>query len=53
MIDVVKCIRAEGLKTALLTNNWFNAGQNRTFIPIDLSLFDVVCAGRIDKEGIL
>ena len=43
MIDAVRCVRAEGLKTALLTNNWFNAGEHQTFIPIDLSLFDVVC----------
>ena len=42
MIDAVKCVKAEGLKTALLTNNWFNAGNHQTFIPIDLSLFDVV-----------
>ena len=42
MIDAVKCVKAEGLKTALLTNNWFNAGNHKTFIPIDLSLFDVV-----------
>ena len=43
MVDAVKCVRAEGLKTALLTNNWFNAGSNSTYIPVDLSLFDVVC----------
>ena len=42
MVDAVKCVRAEGLKTALLTNNWFNAGPDKTFLPLDLSLFDVV-----------
>ncbi|BFZ04754.1 hypothetical protein BsWGS_07793 [Bradybaena similaris] len=43
MIDAIKCIRAEGLKTALLTNNWFTDDQRaHTAMPLDRSLFDVV-----------
>ncbi|XP_052237570.1 acyl-CoA dehydrogenase family member 10-like isoform X2 [Dreissena polymorpha] len=42
MIDAIKCVRAEGLKTALLTNNWFNIKDQESFIPLDLTLFDVV-----------
>ncbi|XP_053385750.1 acyl-CoA dehydrogenase family member 10-like [Mercenaria mercenaria] len=42
MIDAVKSVRAEGLKTALLTNNWFNIDNNQSYIPVDLSIFDVV-----------
>ncbi|XP_060605115.1 acyl-CoA dehydrogenase family member 10-like isoform X1 [Ruditapes philippinarum] len=42
MIDAIKCVRAEGLKTALLTNNWFNLDSQQTYIPLDLSMFDVV-----------
>ena len=41
LMTAVKCIRAEGIKTAILTNNWENGNQD-TFIPVDLSLFDVV-----------
>ncbi|XP_050408394.1 acyl-CoA dehydrogenase family member 10 isoform X1 [Patella vulgata] len=41
--DAVKCIRAEGLKTALLTNNWFtNNSKTESLVPVDRSLFDVV-----------
>ena len=42
MVNAVKCVRAEGLKTALLTNNWFHTANKQTYIPVDLSLFDVV-----------
>lgn len=42
MISAVRCLKAEGLKTALLTNNWFNTGPQDSYIPVDLSLFDVV-----------
>ncbi|XP_014664040.1 PREDICTED: acyl-CoA dehydrogenase family member 10-like isoform X2 [Priapulus caudatus] len=41
IIDAIQCIRAEGLKTALLTNNWFIRGKE-SFCPVDMSLFDVV-----------
>jgi len=40
MIDALRCLRAEGIKTALLTNN-FNL-PNGTYIPLDTSLFDIV-----------
>lgn len=40
MIDAVRCLRAEGIKTALLTNN-FNLPSGR-YLPVDTSLFDVV-----------
>ena len=43
MVDAVKCVRAEGLKTALLTNNWFTDEQKSvSLVPMDTSLFDVV-----------
>ncbi|CAG5125094.1 unnamed protein product, partial [Candidula unifasciata] len=43
MIDAIKCVRAEGLKTALLTNNWFTDElKTVTKLPVDRSLFDVV-----------
>ena len=41
LIDAIKCIRVEGIKTALLTNNWFVEGD-RSHCPVDKSLFDVV-----------
>ena len=43
MLDAVRSLKAEGMKTALLTNNWFNSGNQDSYIPVDLSLFDVVC----------
>ncbi|KAK7087596.1 hypothetical protein V1264_021627 [Littorina saxatilis] len=43
MIDAVKCVRAEGLKTALLTNNWYTDDhKSESLVPLDTSLFDVV-----------
>ncbi|XP_071848634.1 acyl-CoA dehydrogenase family member 10-like [Apostichopus japonicus] len=42
MIDAIHCIRAEGIKTALLTNNWKKAGQREAMLPVDRQLFDVV-----------
>ena len=42
MIHAIKCIRAEGIKTALLTNNFYISDQ-MSFNPMDKSLFDVVC----------
>ena len=43
MLDAVRCIRAEGIKTALLTNNWKWDDSPKTLLPVDTSLFDVVC----------
>lgn len=42
MIDAIQCIRAEGIKTALLTNNWRFADGSTLSGRIDLDLFDVV-----------
>ncbi|KAK3594564.1 hypothetical protein CHS0354_013328 [Potamilus streckersoni] len=41
LLDAVRCLRAEGLKTALLTNNWL-IGDRDTKSPFDVSLFDVI-----------
>ncbi|XP_072271969.1 acyl-CoA dehydrogenase family member 10 [Pyxicephalus adspersus] len=41
MTEAIQCIRAEGLKTAILSNNFFlHSGES--FLPIDRSNFDVV-----------
>ncbi|XP_059139212.1 acyl-CoA dehydrogenase family member 10-like isoform X4 [Physella acuta] len=43
MVEAIKCVRGEGIKTALLTNNWFTDEQKtQTCCPVDKSLFDVV-----------
>ena len=41
MEDAIKCIRAQGIKTALLTNNWLRE-PGVGYSPVDKSLFDVV-----------
>lgn len=41
MMEAIQCIRAEGLKTAVLSNNFFLSDGN-TYLPLDRSLFDVV-----------
>ena len=41
MIDLIKCLRAEGILVGLLTNNWF-LDKKTTFLPLDRSLFDQV-----------
>ena len=41
MVDALQCLRSEGIKTALLTNN-FNLPNGR-YLPVDPNLFDVVC----------
>ena len=41
MLDAIQCIRAEGIKTALLTNNSF-LSPGVSACPVDQSLFDVV-----------
>ena len=44
MVAAVKCVREHGLKTALLTNNYFlDESKTKTILPVDTSLFDVVC----------
>ncbi|KAM6377341.1 acyl-CoA dehydrogenase family member 10 isoform 2-T2 [Pluvialis apricaria] len=48
MAEAVQCIRAEGLKTALLSNNFcrLNGGS---FLPLDRKHFDVMVES--DREG--
>ena len=41
MLDLIKCLRAEGILVGLLTNNWLLDKEN-TFMPLDRSLFDEV-----------
>ncbi|XP_076853699.1 acyl-CoA dehydrogenase family member 10-like [Brachyhypopomus gauderio] len=41
MMEAVQCIRAEGLKTAVLSNNFLLPGGN-SYLPLDPSLFDVI-----------
>ncbi|KAG9333381.1 hypothetical protein JZ751_012741 [Albula glossodonta] len=41
MMEAVQCLRAEGLKTAVLSNNFYLQG-GATFLPLDRSLFHVV-----------
>ncbi|XP_030622597.1 acyl-CoA dehydrogenase family member 10, partial [Chanos chanos] len=49
MMEAVQCVRAEGLKTAILSNNFLLPG-GRSFLPVDRSLFDVVVESC--KEGV-
>ena len=41
LVDAIKCVRAQGIKTALLTNNWLKE-PGVGHAPVDKSLFDVV-----------
>ncbi|ESO97447.1 hypothetical protein LOTGIDRAFT_115099 [Lottia gigantea] len=51
MLDAIRCIRAEGVKTALLTNNWFtNSTKTQSLVPLDKSLFNVIVESC--REGI-
>ncbi|RUS85487.1 hypothetical protein EGW08_006763 [Elysia chlorotica] len=43
MIEAIQCLRSYGLKTALLTNNWFvDEKKTKSLLPVDTSMFDVV-----------
>ncbi|XP_005102670.1 acyl-CoA dehydrogenase family member 10 isoform X2 [Aplysia californica] len=43
MVNAVRGVKAHGMKTALLTNNWFvDELKTKTLLPVDQSLFDVV-----------
>lgn len=44
MAEAVQCIRAEGLKTALLSNS-FRLSNGESFLPLDQQHFDVVSLG--------
>ncbi|XP_044131714.1 acyl-CoA dehydrogenase family member 10 isoform X1 [Bufo gargarizans] len=49
MTEAIQCIKAEGLKTAVLSNNFFlHSGES--FLPVDRSQFDVIVESCI--EGI-
>ncbi|KAM3937048.1 acyl-CoA dehydrogenase family member 10 [Leptodactylus fuscus] len=49
MTEAIQCIKAEGLKTAILSNNFFlHSGES--FLPVDRSQFNVVIESCI--EGI-
>lgn len=52
MIEAIKCIRAKGLKTAVLSNNFYlHSGES--FLPLDRRQFDVVSLEvHIDEEKI-
>ncbi|XP_072521093.1 acyl-CoA dehydrogenase family member 10-like isoform X2 [Salminus brasiliensis] len=41
MVEAVQCARAEGFKTAVLSNNFLLPG-GKTYMPLDRSLFDVI-----------
>ncbi|XP_007900081.1 acyl-CoA dehydrogenase family member 10 [Callorhinchus milii] len=41
MREAIMCIRAEGLRTAVLTNNFY-LHKNQSFLPVEKSLFDVI-----------
>ncbi|XP_071428530.1 acyl-CoA dehydrogenase family member 10 [Pithys albifrons albifrons] len=53
LAEAARCIRAEGLQTALLSSSW-SLGRGGRFLPLEPQLFDVVvesrweCAGRQD-----
>ena len=41
--EAIKCLRVDGVKTALLTNNWMISRKFGTHpLPVDRTLFDVV-----------
>lgn len=41
VLTAIQCISAEGLKTALVTNNWLME-NGKSFCPVDVKHFDVV-----------
>ena len=52
MISAIRSIKAEGIKTALLTNNWRLDGEDvKSHNPLSSSLFDVV-SGLFDTLSI-
>ncbi|XP_002739682.1 acyl-CoA dehydrogenase family member 10-like [Saccoglossus kowalevskii] len=48
VLEAIECIRAEGMKTALLTNNWCYP-DGSTIRPVDTKYFDVVIESAIVK----
>uniref|UniRef100_UPI00398E8CA0 acyl-CoA dehydrogenase family member 11 isoform X2 n=1 Tax=Pristiophorus japonicus TaxID=55135 RepID=UPI00398E8CA0 len=52
MREAIQCIRAEGLQTAVLTNNFWLKGQS--FLPVEKVHFDVIvesCREGVSKPG--
>ncbi|XP_048581845.1 acyl-CoA dehydrogenase family member 10 isoform X2 [Nematostella vectensis] len=47
MIAAIESIRENGLKTALITNNWL-IDKNTSFLPVERSHFDVVVESAIE-----
>jgi len=47
VLTAIQCIRAEGLKTALITNNWW-LEKGKTFCPVDKKYFDVVVESALE-----
>ena len=52
MMDAVKCLRSEGIQTAILTNNW-QLHDGTSHIPVPVELFDVVSQGWIQSGCLL
>ena len=42
IVDAIRCIRAEGIKTAVLTNNWKWSEDSGSLLTIYPALFDEV-----------
>ena len=42
MLEALQCIRAEGIKTAVLTNNWRSSSGESALPSVLNSYFDVV-----------
>ena len=42
MLDALQCIKSQGIKVALLTNNWKHQDEEKTLLPVDRKLFNVV-----------
>ena len=52
MISAIRCLRAEGIKTALLTNN-FDLPNMRPLPLMDASLFDVVSTLQLTRACLI
>jgi nicotinamidase-related amidase len=37
IVDAIKCVRAEGMKAAMITNNWKKPGNSSGLMPLDKS----------------
>ncbi|NXG00319.1 ACD10 dehydrogenase, partial [Sakesphorus luctuosus] len=50
LAEAARCIRAEGLQTALLSSSW-SLGTGGMFLPLEPQLFDVVVESRWEHAG--